>query len=1356
MSAAPDVIRVLSIEDNPADARLIRELLAAATRLAWDMPHFEITHVQRMSAALEHLDSAPVDAILTDLDLPDSRSDTTFSTLRNHAPTLPIVVLTSRDDVTLARNTVRAGAEDYLYKREMSGTLLAHALLYAIERREDKLALQKANETLEARVQARTEELEQANRALRESEQRYRITFEEAPVGVTQTDLDGHWIHVNQRFCEIVGYTPQELIQLRWQDLTHPDDLEADEGGTRRMLEGKISTFSYEKRYIRRDGATIWVDLTASLVRDTTGQPEYIIAIVQDITARKTAETALQQSEAQYRTLTNAAPVGISQTALDGHWIHVNQRFCEIIKYTREEMTDMRWQDLTHPDDLDLGKRRTQRLLAGEIPSFSLEKRYIRKDDAVIWVGLTISLVRTPTGEPDYFISIIQDITGRKEAEAVLQKSRARYQALFDASPLPYLIEDASALKAYLTALRDSGVTDFPTYFSEHPQETHHCAALMKIVDANQAALDFYGAAEKEELLGSLDRVFCPEACQSSVNNLIAIAEGKKERRFETVNQTLRGEKKQIVLEWAVAPGYEESFSRILVFVVDITARKEIEAALRREQNRLQVLMANFPDTIYFKDANSRFTRINTAQAETLGIDDPAEALGKTDAAFFGPSFAKASREDEEQILQTGKPLVNKMEQIPLADGTSRWVLATKVPIKDAEGHVTGLVGVSRDITQRRAAEAALRQSRAELVFQAELLDQIQDNIIATDLEGRITYVNAAATHTLQRSQEELIGETVHILGENPDDGTNQENIIESTRHHGVWEGTVVNYARNGTPRFMQSRTWLIRDSQTDEPTGMIGVSTDITQRREAEEAFERIFNMASELISVADIENATFTLVNPAFEKILGYTEEELLTRPFLEFIHPDDIAPTIAVVEEELQAGVEVISFQNRYRCKDNSYRWLSWNSHPIPERKLTYAIATDITERKQKEKALQESEARYRGLFENAPISLWEEDFSAVKAHLDELQERGVEDFEQYFTDHPEAISECMTLIRFTDFNEATLEHYNAKSKQELKQRLDIMLGSKTHPALRRILLAIARGEKRTQAETVNYTLDGEKINVHIDWRVAPGYEETLEKCFISLKDITDLKKTQAALQSANKELVQYAKALKRSNRDLEYFAYVTSHDLQQPLRTVTGFLQLLERYYSDALDDKARLYIDSAVTGADRMTKMIRALLDLSRVGTRGAAFKATDMDAVLEETIQALQHNIEENKARITHDALPTVMGDATQLGQLLQNLIANAIKFQRDGTQPHIHISATQEGETWRFAVQDNGIGIDPEHGERLFRVFQRLHTREEYPGVGIGLALCKRIVERHSGEIWVESEPGEGSTFYFTVERRA
>jgi light-regulated signal transduction histidine kinase (bacteriophytochrome) len=254
---------------------------------------------------------------------------------------------------------------------------------------------------------------------------------------------------------------------------------------------------------------------------------------------------------------------------------------------------------------------------------------------------------------------------------------------------------------------------------------------------------------------------------------------------------------------------------------------------------------------------------------------------------------------------------------------------------------------------------------------------------------------------------------------------------------------------------------------------------------------------------------------------------------------------------------------------------------------------------------------------------------------------------------------------------------------------------------------------------------------------------------------LKDITDLKETQAALQSANRELTQYAKALKRSNRDLEHFAYVTSHDLQQPLRTVTGFLQLLERYYSDALDERARLYIDSAVTGADRMTKMIQALLDLSRVGTRGEAFKATDMETVLEETIHALQHNIEESEAKITHDALPTVIGDATQLGQLLQNLITNAIKFQRDGTQPHIHISATQEEDTWQFAIQDNGIGIDPEHSKRLFRVFQRLHTREEYPGVGIGLALCKRIVERHGGEIWVESEHGEGSTFYFTVERR-
>ena len=230
-----------------------------------------------------------------------------------------------------------------------------------------------------------------------------------------------------------------------------------------------------------------------------------------------------------------------------------------------------------------------------------------------------------------------------------------------------------------------------------------------------------------------------------------------------------------------------------------------------------------------------------------------------------------------------------------------------------------------------------------------------------------------------------------------------------------------------------------------------------------------------------------------------------------------------------------------------------------------------------------------------------------------------------------------------------------------------------------------------------------------------------------------------------------LAVQAKELARSNTELQHFAYVASHDLQEPLRMVTSYTQLLAKRYKGQLDTDADEFIAYAVDGGTRMQALINDLLTYSRVGTQGKDFELIDCEAVLDRTLVNLQAAVQENEAVLTHYPLPTVMADDSQLGQVFQNLIGNAIKYHGD-EQPEVHIGAERKNGVWLFSVRDNGIGIDPEHAERIFLIFQRLHTRAEYSGTGIGLAICKRIVERHGGRIWVESEPGKGSSFYFTI----
>ncbi|NLE57374.1 MAG: PAS domain-containing protein [Planctomycetes bacterium] len=252
------------------------------------------------------------------------------------------------------------------------------------------------------------------------------------------------------------------------------------------------------------------------------------------------------------------------------------------------------------------------------------------------------------------------------------------------------------------------------------------------------------------------------------------------------------------------------------------------------------------------------------------------------------------------------------------------------------------------------------------------------------------------------------------------------------------------------------------------------------------------------------------------------------------------------------------------------------------------------------------------------------------------------------------------------------------------------------------------------------------------------------------FGAASDITERKRAEEALQQAVGDL-------KRSNQDLEQFAYVASHDLREPLRMVTGFMDLLRDRYRDQLDDTAQRFIAFAVDGTRRMEQLLSGLMEYSRVSTSGQDMEPVSMNEAFNKALANLWGKVVEIGGEVTAGELPTVLGNATQMTQLLQNLLANAIKFRRQDVPPRVHASAKPfEENTWLFSVQDNGIGMDKAQAQsgRIFQVFQRLNTREEYEGTGVGLAICKRIVERHGGRIWVESEPGRGSTFFFTLPK--
>ena len=482
----------------------------------------------------------------------------------------------------------------------------------------------------------------------------------------------------------------------------------------------------------------------------------------------------------------------------------------------------------------------------------------------------------------------------------------------------------------------------------------------------------------------------------------------------------------------------------------------------------------------------------------------------------------------------------------------------------------------------------------------------------------------------------------------------------------------------------------------------------EIAQRKKAEDERNRFFALSPDLFCIAGLDG-TFKVCNPAWEKELGYSTAELHHRALTEFVHADD-RRSMARELAGLNQGIRSAQFENRFVGKDGSVKWLLWNVAVSRGEHVMYATARNVNERKRYEEEL------------------------ALRDRSINSATNGILIADARRPDVP------------TVYCNAAFEKITGYAKEEVVGRNCRFLQGQDHdqPDLDAIRQAIRDGTEG-RAELRNYRKDGTVF--WNEFYIAPVRDSqgTLTHFIGVQTDITRRKNQEA-------ELARKTEALTQSNAELQQFAYVASHDLQEPLRMVASYTQLLRKRYQGKLDDDADEWIGYAVDGADRMQRLIRDLLEYSRVGSENQSFEITECERIWQHVMRNLSASIRDHHANVTHDPLPTIYANPTLLTQVFQNLIGNALKFQ--GSSPaSIHVGATALSDGWEFFIRDNGIGVPPDQRDRIFAIFQRLHGRSEYPGTGIGLAICKRIVEKHDGTIWVDSEPGKGSTFYFTVK---
>ena len=488
--------------------------------------------------------------------------------------------------------------------------------------------------------------------------------------------------------------------------------------------------------------------------------------------------------------------------------------------------------------------------------------------------------------------------------------------------------------------------------------------------------------------------------------------------------------------------------------------------------------------------------------------------------------------------------------------------------------------------------------------------------------------------------------------------------------------------------------------------------TTSRVQRLEAERAEarrdrDRFFELTADLVCVVDAD-CRLVMASPSWQSALGLPLSEIVFRPLVDFLHPDDREETLAEFGSELAGRGEARTFRNRYRSADGTSRWLEWNSMPDHASGRIYAVARDVTERMQSEAAL----ARLAAIVESSADGIVAVD---PAGHISDWN-AGAEALFGYTA--AEAIGQGLTLTAPEDEHAEHLQRW-AEAAAGRPQVYETFLRRKDGSRFRALLTLFPIRSRR-----------GERLGV-----------STI------VHDVTDSYEARRRLERSTEELA-------RSNSDLEQFAYVASHDLQEPLRMVTGFMGLLQMEYGTTLGDEADTYIGFAVDGARRMQGLIDDLLTYSRVGSQAGSLVAVALADVATSVRLNLRTLIEETGASIGQGDLPTVTADPHQMGQLYQNLIGNAIKFHGD-RPPRIELGAERKQEEWHLYVRDHGIGIPAEHRDNIFVIFRRLHSREEYPGSGIGLAVCKRIVERHRGRIWVETTAGGGCTFWFTLPDR-
>ncbi|SDK71188.1 PAS domain S-box protein [Natronorubrum texcoconense] len=1116
-------------------------------------------------------------------------------------------------------------------------------------------------------------------------------------------------------------------------------------------------------------------------------------------------DVALQR----YRTLVDTIDDSVYQLDADGHFIAVNENIVDTTGYSRDELIGEHVSLVVDEADIERINRGIRTQLEGDGKLSPIELSIHTADSSRIPCELRINVL-LDDGEFAGTIGVARDISDRKRQRETLESARASYDSItsvVDEADIGVFILDESfkvrwideSIEEYLGLDRESVVgRDKRTVIEESVAE--------RFADPDSFARNVLATYDDNSYV---ERFECRVTADSET--------GREERWLE--------HRSKPISSGQYAGGRVELY-------YDITDRKRSEGALQESEERFQSLVDAVEEYAIFRlDSDGHVASWNEGARQIKGYERE-EILGSHVSTFYTDDDCRTNVPTETLERARNAGSIETEGWRVRKDGSRFWANVTITSVVDETGTHRGYVKVTRDMTDQREREQQLQRER-------DLIDRVFETspvgIVVFDEDGAVTRANERYLEILELPASSLetytqAGGTIHdATGETVSQGTHP-----FTRALRTGEPVLDRVLQLETPG-ADDRRWFVTNAVpilADDGTvdRVVATAEDVTalkeRERELESELEAILNRITDAFYALD-DDWTLTYVNDRAEELIDVEDRGLLGRNLWEVF---EWAADSKLREEYERAMTtqEPTSFELYYPAPLETW----FEIHAYPSETGLSVYFRDISDRKERERKLTESERRYRTLIEYFPngiVTLFDHDrrytlaagkgFERIPATPSDLEGSHFRDAwnEEAAADALEPLFEAV----LEEGEERSIELTYADREWVVRavpitdERGDVFAGmtmaqdvterNQHERALREERNLVERIVDTSPVGIVTLDADGDFDRVNRRAREILGYPEgEFEEVVADLEGLDPVEPDGESLSTPEippyrvfregetihdfemgvrraggrriwvsvsgtplyddgeiagavitfadvSERKEYQQRLEASNERLEQFAYAASHDLQEPLRMVSSYLQLIERRYADEFDDDAEEFLAYAVDGADRMRNMIEGLLEYSRVETKGEPLEPIDLEDVVDDVLGNLRLQIEETDAEIAVDDLPRVTGDGDQLRQVFQNLLSNAIEYSGD-EPPAIDISAERAGPQWRIDVSDEGIGIDPDETGRIFEVFQRLHSRDEHPGTGIGLALCQRIVERHGGEILVDSEPGEGSTFTITL----